>query len=66
MSKIIKHYATNITPSHKKCVHYFETKSKPIVTNGFIHLEVIDEGSVVLKGFNLCDMAEYSIRIIEE
>lgn len=66
MAKIIKHYVINITPSHKKCVHYFETKSKPVVTNDFIHLEVIDDGGVVLKGLNLCDVAEYSIRAIEE
>ncbi|HGH0375201.1 TPA: hypothetical protein ACQ340_002717 [Yersinia enterocolitica] len=66
MVKIIKHFVTNITPTGKNCIHIFETKAKPVVTNDFIHLELIAEEGVTSKGFNLREVAEYSIRMVEE
>ncbi|EOD4110967.1 TPA: hypothetical protein ACHYPN_004511 [Yersinia enterocolitica] len=66
MAKIIKHFVTNITPTGKNHTHVFETKAKPVVTNDFIHLELILEDGITSKGFNLREVAEYSIRMVEE
>lgn len=66
MVKRIKHYLINITPLDRKHISVFESKTRPVVTNDFIHLELMSELGVTSKGFNLRDIAEYAITAVEE